>query len=307
MYYSTGDISTADNDATYCMFFNKQLVEDYNLGYDFYSLVKDGKWTFDVYNECVSTVHKDLDGDGSYNNKDTFGALLWDDCMMGIFNAIGEKCCTVDDNGQIELTLMNEKTADIVNKFFTTAFDKSLSYTYQRTSWDGTDAVNMFSNNQALFFLQLLRSAELLRNMNADFGILPYPKYDEAQSEYYCTVGSWHSVFLCVPLTQEDPERTGAIIEALAYESVDTLTPAYYDISLKGKYSRDNESADMLDIIFKSRTYDLGWFYQVGDYNESVMNMLRKFNNNYVSMYETSLSKAQVLIDKINTAFSSIK
>ena len=31
MFYTTGDISTADNDATYAIMFNKQLVSDYRL------------------------------------------------------------------------------------------------------------------------------------------------------------------------------------------------------------------------------------------------------------------------------------
>ena len=44
-----------------------------------------------------------------------------------------------------------------------------------------------------------------------------------------------------------------------------TLTPAYYDITLQGKAVRDEESADMLDIIFASRIFDLGNMYQLGD------------------------------------------
>ena len=35
------------------------------------------------------------------------------------------------------------------------------------------------------------------------------------------------------------------------------MTPAYYDITITGKGLRDEESAEMLDIILKSTVYDL--------------------------------------------------
>ena len=82
-------------------------------------------------------------------------------------------------------------------------------------------------------------------------------------------------MFLCVPMTTSDPERTGIVLEAMAAESMYTVTPAYYDVALKGKYARDEESLDMLDIILESRCYDLGWFYAIGGYNEEVKNLLR--------------------------------
>ena len=51
-----------------------------------------------------------------------------------------------------------------------------------------------------------------------------------------------------MPTNASDPERTEIILEALSAESRYTVQPAYYDISLKGKYIRDEECADMLDI-----------------------------------------------------------
>jgi hypothetical protein len=305
MYYTTGDISTADNDATYAILFNKKLVTDYGLG-DYYQLVKDGKWTIDSFCESVTKVHSDLDGNGQYDTNDLYGALLWDDTMMGIVNASGGKCCTVNKEGLIELTLNTDRVVEMISKYFSVALNKEICHTYQRKNWDGIAANNMFSSNQALFFLRLLIDVSFMRNMDADFGILPYPKLDEAQDSYYHTVGSWHSVFMCVPIVQEDPERTGIILEALAAKSMYTLTPAYYDISLKSKYTRDTESTEMLDIILETRTYDLGWYYEIGTYNEQVMNMLRNFKDEFTSMYAKYEKTALKKIDTINTAFSEI-
>jgi hypothetical protein len=305
MYYTTGDISTADNDATYAIMFNKQLVEDYKLP-DYYSLVKSGAWTIDRFCESVVQVHSDLDGNGEFDTNDLYGALLWDDTVMGVINATGDKCCTVGSDGQIQLTINTERVVNMIEKYFSVAFDNAVCHTYQRKNWDGIAAVNMFSNNQALFFLRLLLDVASLRSMEADFGILPYFKYDEAQPEYYNTVGSWHSVFMCVPKVQEDADRTGILLEALAAESMKVLTPAYYDIALKGKYTRDNESSDMLDIILTTRTYDLGWYYQIGGYNELVMNLLRNFKNDFSSMYKKTEKSALKQLDKLNASFAEI-
>lgn len=45
-----------------------------------------------------------------------------------------------------------------------------------------------------------------------------------------------------------------AVIEALAYEGYYTITPAVYETSLKGRFARDEQSKEMLDIISQNRT-----------------------------------------------------
>lgn len=304
MYYTTGDLCLSTNDATYAILFNKKLITDYSLD-DPYQLVRDGKWTVDKFGEMANIVHDDVNGDGIYDTNDLYGALIWDDSMMGIINASGDKCCTVNkDTGEIELTLYNEKTLSMFEKYIAVVFDKEVCHAYQRKNWDGVASNNMFANNQSLFYLQLLQLVTSLREMDADFGILPYFKYDEAQTEYFNTVGSWHSMFLCVPVGQENVERTGIIVEALAAESKYTVRPAYYEITLKGKSIRDEESSEMLDIILTTRTFDLGWYYAIGGYNEGIMNLFRNFTTDFTSLYTKSEKAALKAIQKINTAFA---
>lgn len=305
MFYTTGDISTVDNDCTYSILFNKEVRESYQLN-DPYQMVRDGTWTMDVYTEMARSVSQDLNGDGKFDKNDRVGVIIWDDTMMGIVNASGDKCCTVASDGTIELSLYNERVLQMFEKFTSMAYESQYGYTYQRVSYSLDDPVNMFSNQQALFFMQLLDLVTYFRDMKTDFGILPYPKYSESQENYYHTIGSWHSVFLCVPVDVSDPECTGIICEALAAEGYYTITPAYYEKTLVGKFTRDEESGEMLDIILASRVYDLGWYYQIGGYNEGIMNLLRKYNSDFTSMYEKSTAAAQTLIDKINSAFAEI-
>ena len=96
------------------------------------------------------------------------------------------------------------------------------------------------------------------------------------------------------------------MLEALACESYKTVTPAYYEKTLVGKYVRDEESADMIDIILSTRVYDLGWFYQIGRYNENIMNLFRQNKTDFTSMYETYKSSALAKIEEINEAFANV-
>lgn len=306
LFYTTGDISTASNDATYCIYFNKDLVEEYNLTSP-YDYVYNDEWTLAQLQEMASVVNDDLNADGKYDANDLFGALIWDDTMMGIINASGEKCATIDnETGDITLTLNTERVVDAVTSYLDFVFDNTVCYRYQRKYWNGEMAVSMFMNDQALFFLRLLGDAPSLRQMEKDFGILPYPKLDENQDSYYHTMGSWHSVFLCVPLNAPDVEKTGIILEAMAAESKYTVTPAYYDITLYGKIIRDDESADMLDIILSSRIYDIGWYYEFGGYNGYVMDMLRNSQNNFASMYQKNETKALAEIEEVYDDFLEV-
>ena len=107
MFYTTGDISTADNDATYVIMFNKTLVKNYGLE-DFYQDVYDGKWTLDVFKAAASSVHEDLNGNGEADVEDRFGILIWDDSMMGIVNSTGTKCCTVNPAARLGYHLQRQ-------------------------------------------------------------------------------------------------------------------------------------------------------------------------------------------------------
>lgn len=305
LFYTTGDISTADNDATGAILFNKKIVQDYDLENP-YEKVLNGTWTIDAMIAMGKGISADLDGNGVYDKNDRYAAIIWDDTMMGIINAIGEKCTTVKSDGTLELTLYNDRVLSMFEKYRDAYYDDAQAYAYQRVSYDITDPVNMFSNDQALFFMQLLDLVTYFRDMKTDFGILPLPKLEESQDRYYSTIGSWHSVFLCVPSIQEDAERTGIILESLAAESYNTVTPAYYEKTLVGKYIRDEESEAMVDIILSSHVYDLGWFYQIGKYCDEVLYLWWYKRDDFTSMYEKHLKSAQKDLVKINEAFAGL-
>ncbi len=235
MFFTTGDITFSDNNATFCLMFNKELVKNYELDNP-YTLVEDGNWTLETFGALCKTVTEDLNQDSAMDENDRFGLLVWDDSVVGIVNAAGQRCCTIDADGQINLTLYNETTIEALEKYFDIAYDTQYSFTYQRNIKSGA---GMWENDQALFWTSLLGNMPTFREMESDFGILPYPKLNTAQESYYHTVAPYNSQFICVPLVQNDTERTGVITEALAYYGQKMVLPAYYDVTLIGQSALD--------------------------------------------------------------------
>ena len=85
------------------------------------------------------------------------------------------------------------------------------------------------------------------------------PKYTPDQDRYYGWVeGGAKGVGAIMTTAAKNPEATGAALEALCCYSYDGVIPVYYEINLKMKYSRDEITTQMFDIIRESRTYDLG-------------------------------------------------
>lgn len=123
----------------------------------------------------------------------------------------------------------------------------------------------MFQNDKGLLMDMTFFYISSLRDMDANFGIIPYPKYDEAQENYLSRIEGCE--LTGVPVTA-DPEFVSVVLEALASDSAKNVVPAYYDVALKTKYTRDEESAEMLDVIFQNRVFDLGdtiWCDQIRD------------------------------------------
>ncbi len=309
-YMATGDISLGDNQATYCIYFNKRIASDYNME-NFYEMVENKTWTIDNFRAFAESYGADSDNDGNHVNDkdDEYGIYIWDDIMMGIVNASGIRCCEINDEGALELTLYSEKFVDAFGKFTQYAYNKDTTCAYQRNGYDADYGQIAFKEGRALFLMQNLGAAITLREMDDDFGILPLPLYDENQERYYNSIASWSGVFYAIPRNaygQEGFDRAGYITQALAYESMYTLTPAYYDQTLKGKTSRDEESSAMLDLIFSTRTYDFGWYFEIGGYNEGIMNLLRAYSTDVTSMYQKASKVASKVLDKYNKAIAEI-
>ncbi|GHU39293.1 hypothetical protein FACS1894105_13960 [Clostridia bacterium] len=305
-YFAIGASNLTTNDFTGCLIFNKKFLEDLMLENP-YALVDTGKWTYDKFNELARAAVKDVDSNGIMDKEDSYGLISPAKAVSPAFwIAAGNLAVKKDENDIPYFSMTNdEKFISTFQKIFEVTYDNNVWYkTTTDANVDLTD-LQIFENNRALFAYSTFFYINNLRNMEADFGILPYPKLDERQDKYYGQV-SFTDLFT-VPTTNKNLDYSGIIIEALACESAKTVVPAYYNVALKTKTVRDEDSEKMLDIIFKSRVLDLGdtlFSEQIRDGVFTVM--YKKGDRDLVSKLEKMQINTEKEINKIVEAFEAL-
>ena len=141
--------------------------------------------------------------------------------------------------------------------------------------------------------------------MEANFGIVPAPKYNEEQTQYYsCNNGNFFG--MAIPVSVSDVDRTSIILEALQSASTDTVLAAYYDITLKTKLTRDEESASMVDIIFDTTTYDCSTVYGLGTVKTNIYTKASQNDTDLASFWEKQQSSLDTTIQKIVDNFAKL-
>lgn len=302
LYYSTGDAMTLDNDCTYCILFNKSVVRDKQLENP-YELVETNQWTLEKMLEMADACDSDLNGDGKYDGNDAYGILMWTDSLIGMLHASGGRFATIKDGNNLEMTINTERNIDVMTKWIKTKESSVTSFLDGSTS---ETAHAPFTQNHCLFYTRYIKAASWFRDLDLDFGFLPYPKYSADQDSYCNTMHAYGTSFLCVPTSCVDSAMSGAVLESLAYYGKEKLTPAYYDMTLYGKYIRDEESIGMLDLIFSTRFFDIGTYYQLGGLNENLLSMLRSGGTSFNSIFKASDAVCKKQISTIVEAFNKL-
>ena len=298
LYYATGDISIMDNYGTWCFMFNKGIITDHSLD-DPYKMVNNGTWTLDTMYSMAKTAPQDIDGDGVMGEWDRYGFLSEQFNTYGLWLGSGEKTITKDANDMPTLTVYNDRSARVIDKVMEIQLDKTVTMAGERHRGGMVDGINkMYEQGLALFIFGGMWLISKYRSSEVDFGILPTPKFTEDQENYYNTYSYGNCTMLSVPVTASDISRTGMLLEAFAAISKYTLTPAYMEISLKGKFLRDNESEGMIELILDNRNYDLGALYDWGTCMSSFMTMYLSGKNDFASRFAALEEKTLAAIDK---------
>ncbi len=304
LFATTGELTIMDNDATWALLFNKNLAENLGIG-NLYTSVSEGSWTMDALLEVITLASADLNGDGIHDETDQWGIQGEGFNTMAFIHGAGASPYAKDENDIPIITAQDErfysafeKAVAINGNFDLCLYADNYSGKYTDVWAEVMDA--SFTEGRVLFACVGMNRVTLFREMEMDFGILPIPKYDEAQEEYHCLLSLGNATMFSVPKTVTDQNRTGIILEALSAESLYTLTPAYYDVTLKTKSARDEESAAMLDLIFASRAFDLGNMYSglAGLFNVAI-NLTSQGKTDLASGIEAQMKPAQSGIDKL--------
>lgn len=297
VYFATGDITVIDNDATWVLMFNKQMHADHGMD-SIYDMVREDIWTYDKFQDMILEGSVDIDGNGKMEWKtDTFGMVTTGDSCQGLFYASGEKLVYKDNKGMPYLCESMERMSGVVEKAGKIMSDKMNVVT--GASGASTDELrHIFEEGRGLFYGEVMQCIIRMRESETEFGLIPWPKYDETQDRYYNFVHATAGKVVTVTASAQNQEMSGAIVEAMAAKSKYTLTPAYYDVALTYKYMRDTDSAEMLDIILESRRYDLGYVYNWGNMYSNIVSIISAGKDTFASTWEKGQAAFNTAMEK---------
>ncbi len=308
LFYIVGDYSLTLWEFMYVMYFNKEIVENENIE-DIYQLVRDGSWTIDKCIDLSKGIYRDLDGNGWPGEEDRFGFITdYENTSDSLFSHFDLHTVRRDDSGNHVLDVDQGKMVAVLEKMIA-FYETEDVFTFKTDSSMTEDQIplnDIFTESRALFLPARLEKAQEYRGMETDFGIVPHPKWNEEQDKYYTQSWNAYSVAI-IPMDAKSLEMSGAVLDILSELSYKKVIPAYYDMALKSKFARDDESGEMLDIIRDGITVNFGIFYDIG--TGGILRMLlHQKNSNFVSyfaankkMYERNLKKviASYEIEKI--------
>lgn len=300
LYYLLGDLHLMFRESFWMVGFNKNIAENVGLE-DLYATVRNGKWTLDVMAASMQKACIDLNGDNVIDGDDQFGVTCYNGCIIPLFIGAGETLVTEDEDGVPHFTKPTDRFYETYEKIFSCFYASNVNYvcdesttanieqykTNEMGAWHG-----VFLNGHSLFYLEPVGSLKKMRNMDAEFGILPYPKLNEDQAEYVTNIASYAAV-CCVPISTKDEKMTGVVLENLCALSHGELYDAYVNDTLNFKYINDQESIEMLKIIYANGRFNLCDQLGVNDLRRVITSSMGSGTTNIASAYEKKLTSAE--------------
>ena len=305
LFAASGPLQMMTLDLSWALLFNQSMMDKRGIEAP-YDLVREGRWTLDEFKKMV-TGAAELNGDENFTWK-TDGSAIY-----GIANHTGSPFAFIFSAGNL---LVSEKDGDYVftgdNERMYNTIDKlaeiyagdGSAYSDNSSMSDKKGYTYAFANDRALFCTAELKTTLELRAMNSTFGLVPMPKYDEAQDGYISYVNP-AACFLCVPKTVKDPSRAGVVIDALTYESYKSTLPVYYDLTISQKGLRDENSLEMLKLIRDGRsTQATNLFGVTYDLTTKLCDIVMKDSGNAASTMASGKTVAQEKLAELKKSYT---
>ncbi len=300
LYFVTGDLNILAYDCTHCLVFNRDLANDHNI--DPYALVDNGEWTLDK----LLSIAKDVttnDGDGDWDFDDTWGAMINANFATSMFLASGERLTEKDEDDLPIISVMGDRQTSVFGKIYDLCSNDAVCQT------DASQYISMYPDvwlkaSEAVATKHVLfRSVAVVdifevADFECSFGVLPTPKFDEEQENYYSNVSAICATCVAIPTSNNDYEQASIIMDAMAQASTKTVKTAYYDNVLKLRKLADDKDERMLDIIFDGRVYDYAILFQWGTLNTFMNDIAFSGTNSFQSSFESIEGSAQTAIEK---------
>lgn len=257
----SGDAIITDELGLCTIMFNATMFQKIYPGESLYELAVAGDWTFDRLQAYAEGAVIDVNGDGKYDTEDQMGFYFNGADISSFVFAFGYNSLIPTDSGIPEINT-EESLYDYYLKALTLVNNNSVSLKQEAIPGSYVEAFKCFTEDKTLFMSCNLTNIDShCREMESDYGVMPYPKYDENQEDYRTVVTGWAAA-LAIPGTASDPERTGDILTAMAYYGKD-LQAVMNDDILTAKIAREEAFADAIEIMMDSKYYSMDWMLSI--------------------------------------------
>jgi hypothetical protein len=273
VFIMPNDVSIANISAVRIFFFNKSIIEDYNLTSP-YQYVKENQWTLDNFIALARSVRNDSPAGelGTYgmlvetaanqNFMVTGCGIPWvgrdsegrpvisvaEEGNLAKLDLIAEKLNSLFKDRECAITFSEANALGVIEGSFAHEFDRGRA---------------LFAQGHMLFTHATLSDSKQFTEMPKGVGVVMNPKYDSDQKEYVEKIDNNSAIF-CIPNSvQVDKKRVAVIMDYWGWESHGTTMEAYYDLTLKLKRATDAETAEMLDTIKATVGYYISDFFTI--------------------------------------------
>ncbi len=298
-YFVTSPMHLMPYDGTWVLFFNETMMERNDMTKP-YDLVREGKWTYDAlldYCKAITNLNGDTDFAWDKNGNAVYGISAHGNCSDKFITGANEYYVDRTDDGSLLYAASDERFISVLGKL-AGIMDEKTGYTIYGSNTDFDEEaggyVHIFNIGRSLFLTGEIKAAQELRNMDDTFGILPYPKYDETQEEYYHSFVS-QCFYYTIPVTNSRLKETAIISDYTSYLIHKEVLPVYYDNVVEQKGLRNQESIEMLDIVLSTKTVDLGTLF---GWANNLMNTIRNDLFLGKTEYASTVTKQQKVIEK---------
>ena len=256
LYSIVGDFALSAFGCAHAIVFNKDVYESSAINDNIYELVANKEWTMDKFVEMCKAAAHEASGNTElhYEEGDILGWIRTGHATHGLHVASGLSIIGTENKA-----FTFEAQSNTAN--WTTVIDKAIEvWAIPEAETLGYSSIPpAVAGGYALFASELLSSAlEGLKDYeNVRVGLVPYPLYSESQENYAHYVDN-HVYSYSVPVSVSEIDEMGDFLELYAYHSKYIVRTAWID-TYAYEYCSDPESAETLDIILNTRTYDPGY------------------------------------------------
>lgn len=240
---------------TVAMYYNRDLGDQWKgeeFSAELIETILDGGWTYDELMKIVTEYgFDDATGDGRTAD-DGFGFYMSADWSIDTWHAAWQVPMIENDpKTGLKDVYFSEKLTTFVDRMHSMYYDTPGIFSGKQG-----EARAAFAARKALFIMDDLNASINYYNVNVEdnFTIIPQPKYDENQKEYFSAMFDNYSV-MSIPITA-NAEIVSLLVEALSIASEAHVYPAYKFDALQGTATSDVDS--MFDTVLESVSWDIG-------------------------------------------------